>query len=263
MNSRIAASSLIPALLVLLAQPASADKFYFASAEDQKKTVGNAAKESFVEGVLLKEDKDSYTIRILGGEMIVAKSMVIRIERDGLTVAQLEAREATRKDELARQENNRRQLQAAEAAARREARATEAAMRRERRPAQLNIDVDFGGILGHFRTGGRAIEPYDPVIHRANLSGLPDVVDTYMQALLDEQRETATARPERSLPVTINFSSNLSPVTFETYEPYEVTQRHLNVLREQIYSYVQKQVLLAAHRNPGEETTNLPYRRRL
>lgn len=260
MISRIVVPSL---LLAVLAPSLRADKFYFASDEDQEKTVGNAAKESFVEGVLLKEDKDSYTIRIMGGEMVVAKAMVVKIERDGLTVAQLEAAEAARKDELAQQETNRRQLQAAAAAARREAHAAEAAMPRDRRgPSQLNIEVDFGGIIGQFRHGGRAILPYDPVIRRSNLTGLPGIVDTYMQALLDAQRNMATSRPERSLPVAINFSSTLSPLRFETFEPFEITQRDLDMLQKEIYSHVQEQVLLAAHRNPSSETMNLPYRRR-
>jgi hypothetical protein len=260
MISRIAVPSL---LLALLTPPLHADKFYFASDTDQKKTVGNAAQESFVEGVLLKEDKDSYTIRIMGGEMTVAKAMVKKIERDGLTVAQIEAREAARKDQLAQQETNRRQLQAAAAAARREAQAAEAAMRRDRRgPSQLNIDVDFGGIIGQFRTGGRAILPYDPVIRRSNLSGLPAIVDTYMQALLDAQRNIATSRPARSLPVAINFSSTLSPLRFLTFEPSEITQRDLDVLQKQIYSHVQEQVLLAAHQNSSNERMNLPYRKR-
>ncbi len=260
MIPRIASASLV---LALLAQPANADKFYFGSDDDQKKTVGNAANDNFVEGVLLKEDKDSYTIRILGGEMNVAKSMVYKIERDGLTVAQLEAREAARMDALAQAENNRRQLQAAEAVFRRDARATEATMRRSRRPSRLNIDVDFRGIIGHFRTGGRAIKPFDPVIGRSNLSALPAMVDIYMRRLLDEQRASpATARPYRSLPVQINFSSNLSPVRFKTYEPFEVTQRDLDVLQKQIYTYVQDVVMLSAHQNPSTETMNLPYRTR-
>jgi hypothetical protein len=262
MTPRIAIPSLV---LALLAPSVNADKFYFGTDEDQKKTVGNAAGDNFVEGVLLKQDKDTYTIRILGGEMNIAKSMVTRVEKDGLTVAQLEAREAARKDDLAQQENNRRQLQAAEAAARREAlRATEATMQRStRQPSQLNIDVDFQGITGLFQSGGRAIKSYDPIIHRSNLSGLPAIVDTYMQARLDEQRgSTATARPHRNLPVVINFSSTLPPLRFKTYEPLEISQRDLDVLQKQIYSHVQEKVLLAAHKNPTEETMNLPYRRR-
>ena len=203
MIPRIASASLV---LALLAQPANADKFYFGSDDDQKKTVGNAANDNFVEGVLLKEDKDSYTIRILGGEMNVAKSMVYKIERDGLTVAQLETREAARKDALAQADNNRRQLQAAEATFRRDARATEATMRRGRVPSRLNIDVDFRGIIGHFRTGGRAIKPFDPVIGRSNLSALPAMVDIYMRGLLAEQRgDRPTPFPLRSLPVQIRY----------------------------------------------------------
>lgn len=260
MISRIAIPSLV---LAFLAQPANADKFHFAPDDDQKKMVGNAADNNFVEGVLLKEDKDSYTIRILGGEMNIAKSMVVKVERDGLTVAQLEAREAARTEALAQANNNRRQLQAAEASMRREARAAEATMKRTRAPSQLNIDVDFQGIIGQFRTGGRAIKPFDPVIGRSNLSGLPEIVDIYMRKLLVQQRASpGTALPYRQLPVVINFSSNLSPMTFKTYEPFEVTQRDLDILQKQIYSHVQDVVMLAAHQNPSEETMNLPYRRR-
>ena len=38
--------------------------------------------------------------------------------------------------------------------------------------------------------------------------------------------------------------------------------RYLDVLQQQIYSYVQNQVMLTAHQNPVMETMNLPYRRR-
>ena len=114
--ARIAFGSLA---LALLCPPANADKFYFGSAKDHKRTVGNAR--NYVEGVLLKQDKDTYTIRIMGGWMSVAKSMVYKIEKDGLTVAQLEIREKNRMGALAQAEANRRQLQASRAAARREA----------------------------------------------------------------------------------------------------------------------------------------------
>ncbi|MHC4515695.1 MAG: hypothetical protein ACYTGO_05650 [Planctomycetota bacterium] len=250
--------------LALLAQPASADKFYFGSEADQKKTQGNAANDNFIEGVLLKEDKDSYTIRILGGQMNVAKSMVYKVEKDGLTVAQLEAREEARKDALAQAENNRRQLQAVEAAARREARAAEASMRRTRRkPSVLKIDVDFQGITGLFRTGGRTIKPFDPVIGRSNLSGLPAIVDVYMRNLLDEQLGNgAGTPPDRTLDVEIGFSDHFVPLRFKTYDPLEVTQQDLDVLQKQIYSHVQHQVLRSAHQNPVMEDMNLPYRRR-
>jgi len=134
-------------------------------------------------------------------------------------------------------------------------------MTRTRTPSRLNIDVDFRGIIGHFRTGGRAIKPFDPVISRSNLSALPAMVDIYMRRLLAAQRgNRATAFPLRSLPVAINFSSNLAPLRFKTYEPFEVTQRDLDILQKQVYSHVQDVVMLSAHQNPDVETMNLPWR---
>ncbi len=261
-----ASLALAPLVLALLAQPLSADKFYFGSEADKKKTQGNAANDDFVQGVLLKEDKDTYTIRILGGEINVAKSMVYKVERDGLTVAQLEAREAARTDALAQANTNRRQLQAAEAAATRDARAAEAAFRQTREPAELNIDVDFQGIIGHFPTGGRAIKPFDAIISRANLNGLVGLVDVHMRRRLDEQlgfRGRGRGRPPRSLPVQINFSGFLPPVRFRTYAPRNVTQRDLDFLQGQLYSLVEREVMLSASQNPATNTMNLPYRRRL
>jgi hypothetical protein len=265
MTSCIARASLAlaPLALALLAQPVHADKFYFGSDSDQKKTLGNVPNDNFVQGVLLKEDKDSYTIRVLGGEIQVAKSMVYKVERDGLTVAQLEAKEAGRADALAQANSNRRQLQAAEATFRRDARATDATMRRARKPSQLNIDVDFQGILGHFATGGRGLKPFDPIISRSNLNGLPGIVDAYMRELLDAQIDIGGGRPLRSLPVELNFAGLLPPVNFRTYEPFDVTPRDLDDLRGQIYSYVRNQILDTAKQNPADETMNLPWRRRV
>ncbi|MHC4812349.1 MAG: hypothetical protein ACYTFN_04560, partial [Planctomycetota bacterium] len=116
-------------------------------------------------------------------------------------------------------------------------------------------------ITGLFRTGGRTIKPFDPVIGRSNLSGLPAIVDVYMRNLLDEQLGNgAGTPPDRTLDVELGFSSNFVPLRFKTYDPLEVTQQDLDVLQKQIYSHVQHQVLRSAHQNPVMEDMNLPYR---
>ena len=251
MISKITLASLA---LALLAQPASADKFYFGSADDQKKTQGNATHDNFIQGVLLKEDKDSYTIRILGGEMQVAKSMVYKVDKDGLTVAQLEATEAGRKDALAQAETQRRQLIAAEAAVCGDdrARAAEAtATRGGRDSRQLIIDIDFPGILGRFDMGGfRPFRSFDPILNRANLSGLPVIIDTYLRGLIGNAPPGApTPAIDRDLPVVLNFKGYLRNAEWKTFDA-QPDARELDELQRLISDHVYSQVRRAANRSP-------------
>lgn len=247
--------------LVAFSQPARADKFYVGSEDDAKKTVGNAADGNFIEGVLLKDDTENkvYVIRVLGGEITIAKDLVRKIDKDGLTVAQLEAKEKARAGDLAQANANRRQLQAAEASARREAQAVEASSRRER-PRTLQINVDFQGILGQFRTGGRAIRPFDPVINRANLTGLAAIVDDFTRNVMVQNNGRNFGVPaSRDLDVQVNLGDELAPQSFRTFDA-DLTQQDLDRLNDEIHAYVKHQVMLAAHQDPDQERMNLPYR---
>ncbi len=122
----------LASLAALVLSPyASADKFYFTSDEETAKEEVDSLPD-VVEGVLIAQDDENYTIRVEGGEVQVAKDMVFKIESDGLTVADLEAREAAAAPALAQADEERMQFLAAEraeAAARRaEAFAVEAAL---------------------------------------------------------------------------------------------------------------------------------------
>ena len=139
-----------------LAPAARADKFHLATKEqEQKMTAGQA---DVIEGVLLEQKDNRYVIRIQGGQIELPTSRVHEIEKDGLTVAQIEQREAKDQDRLAQAESQRQQMAAAwqEASAQRlrEAHAAEAAatVNEARPPAEA---------------AAAAVTIYDPVLHIA------------------------------------------------------------------------------------------------
>ena len=108
----------------LLTPTASADRFYLGSeAEDAKMVNGG----TFIEGVLLRAVNGSYVVRVEGGEITLARSQVYKIEKDGLTVEDLERREKARAQQLADANTRRVEAQAVEASAQREAREARAA----------------------------------------------------------------------------------------------------------------------------------------
>jgi len=79
-----AAAALQPSLL--------ADRFHLASQQDASRATEGSSPDA-IEGVLLGEEDGMYRLRVVGGEMWLAKSAVQRIEKDALTVADIEARE--------------------------------------------------------------------------------------------------------------------------------------------------------------------------
>jgi hypothetical protein len=159
-----------------LAMPAKADKFHLDSKDDKAKTQGGGPGR-VIEGVLIEKDDKAktYRIRVLGGEVILAQSAVKSIEKDTLTVAMIETMEKDQAEQLAQQDQRRRDVQAAEASARRTARA-------ERRASAVNqertlpIEIDFQGLVR-----GYTFKSYDPVLHRANLSGLTQLIENYLR----------------------------------------------------------------------------------
>lgn len=163
--------------LSVLAPSVSADKFYFGTAQEAEKL--QAGTPDVVEGVLLREENGTYVIRVEGGEIHVPKDSIYKIEKDDLTVAAIEQRERASRERLARADEERRRLLAAEASRRVEGvHPAEAATRRGAEPErEIRIVVDFQGLLPNYRF--RA--PYDPVLHRANLSGLARVVEAYLR----------------------------------------------------------------------------------
>ena len=149
---------LIPALCALAFAPtASADKFYFGP---EPETAVEGAAPNYIEGVLLREEGDMYVIRVEGGEMTIAKSLVTKIERDELTAEALTQREGDKQAQLAEANAQRRQmLQPARVAHMeriREVRAAEASARREAQVVEAEAPAVGGGFA------------YDPVLDVVN-----------------------------------------------------------------------------------------------
>jgi hypothetical protein len=142
-------------LALALQAPAKADKFWLSDpAAKQQATEGSSP--AMIEGVLIAESDEGYHVRIVGGEVLLPKKAVFRIEKDGLSV------EAIVQQELALAKAQAAAPAAAEAApatatkrsGRRQAKAAEAAARKASEPAT---------------PAPAAVEPpaYDPVLHRA------------------------------------------------------------------------------------------------
>jgi hypothetical protein len=146
-----------------LPQIASADRFYFGSAETEEKMV--AGTPDYVEGVLLRKEEGNLVIRVQGGEISVPESSVYKIEADALTVDAIAQREKDAAPRLAEANERRREVQAAEAQqmkdayiARREAEEAEALAAAEAAQAALADQLATLNALG---AGGL----YDPILH--------------------------------------------------------------------------------------------------
>ena len=83
---------LAPLLCALTcAVPAKADTYWFA--EPPAATEENPVFDC-IRGVLLSEDADNYVLRVVGGELTVAKKRVVRVDKDDLTVEAIAKMEA-------------------------------------------------------------------------------------------------------------------------------------------------------------------------
>ena len=136
-------------LALALGTPALADKFHFSPPD------ADAMRARILVGVLIEETDSDYVIRVEGGQVTLPKSLVTKVERDGLTVAQLEGRERDSREALAQANQRRIASQRAAAAvletSRRETLAAEASASRE------NVDT----------ATPTYVEVYDPVLHRS------------------------------------------------------------------------------------------------
>ncbi|MBI5850216.1 MAG: hypothetical protein HZB39_04145 [Planctomycetes bacterium] len=164
----------IPVLLSLgLAPNLLADRFHLGSPDTAAKITDGTP--DFVQGVLLREENGAYVIRVEGGEMQLQKSLVWKVESDGLTVEQVQKRETERAEELARA-NARRAVQLGAAAEARferlrEVRAAEAAAKREEQSRAVEAVA-----------GSRTV--YDPILHTAVEVGVGGIVgDTVRREL--------------------------------------------------------------------------------
>lgn len=146
-------------LALALSAEAKADKFWL-SDPSAKQQAAEGSSPAVIEGVLIAESDEGYHVRIVGGEVLLPKKAVFRIEKDALSVeaivqqelalakAQAEAPPAAptaakAMPAAATKRAGRNQAKAAEAAARKNA-ATEA-------PAPAPVEPPA----------------YDPVLHRA------------------------------------------------------------------------------------------------
>jgi len=158
-------------LFFALTNALKADKFYLDTPEDTAATQGNA-KGRMIEGVLLSETSKTYTVRVAGGQIEIAKSLVKRHVKGALTLEQIETRETERAAATSQAETRRREVQAVEASARRATPPTS----KPDAGQDLLIKVDFRNLLP-----GYTFRAYDPVLRRANLSGLRQVIEDYLR----------------------------------------------------------------------------------
>lgn len=77
---------LLPLVALCLQVPAKADKFWLSDPAAQK-NAPEGSLPNLVEGVLIAESDEGYHVRIVGGEVLLPKKSVFRIEKDDLSIA--------------------------------------------------------------------------------------------------------------------------------------------------------------------------------
>lgn len=142
----------LTACALLFALPAKADKFWLSDPAAQQNAPASSSPD-LLEGVLLGEEGDSYRIRVVGGELLLAKKAVFKVEKDGLTVEAIAKAEKDAAETLALA-NRERELQQQIARKERDVKAAEAAARkRDVKPAEASLraadePVAFDPVLG-------------------------------------------------------------------------------------------------------------------
>ncbi len=120
----------------LFALPAKADKFWLSDPADKDAAAGSSP--NVIEGVLLAEDAEGYHIRVVGGELVLPKKAVFKVEKDDLSLDAIVKAETDGAEALAAADRER-VLQQEIARKEREIRLTEAATRRaSARPAEAS-----------------------------------------------------------------------------------------------------------------------------
>ena len=133
--------------VLLICAPAKADKFWLSDPKAAQNAPAGSSP-NFIEGVLIDENREEYHVRVSGGELVLRKTSVFKVEKDDLSLeaivkAEIDSKQAGK---LANQQRNQHQALASEirevktalAAARRSARTVEASSTRPeaRRAAQ-------------------------------------------------------------------------------------------------------------------------------
>ncbi|MFT4840109.1 MAG: hypothetical protein ACI8UD_001417 [Planctomycetota bacterium] len=71
--------------VLLICAPAKADKFWLTDPKSEQNTAAGSSP-NLIQGVLVAEDDDGYHVRTEGGEILLPKSSVFKIEKDDLTI---------------------------------------------------------------------------------------------------------------------------------------------------------------------------------
>ena len=242
----------IPLLLLALAALAPslrADRFYFGNEADDKKFVGKEGGDAraAITGVLLREQNGMYVIRVEGGEVWVDRSRIYRVEKDGLTVAQIEEHERSAREVLTAA-NKRRATQAVEAAARRSEQpvAAEAKEAKEPKSKALTLEVDFDGLLPGYK-----FNPNSDVLRKVDLVGLSRQIEDWLLANGIEPKTGA----KRDFTVNIDFKGLLPAYGFRIYDPV-IHRVDLRRLARQVEDYLRAEVERAANRGKRRITAN-------
>ena len=163
--------ALIPLLSLAVSQQARADEFHFGTAERAAKMV-EGSNPDMVRGVLIEQRGNNLVIRVVGGEISVPRSLVYKIVKDDLSVADIGAEEVANEGRLA-DANARRLDNQTEEAAKRLARI------REARRHQAELDAADAKRAAHQPADrGRS---YDPIIHRSIGPVLDHVVSGFIR----------------------------------------------------------------------------------
>lgn len=158
--------------LAVFASPALCDKVFFKATAQAKTAPGEAP--DYIEGKVTSESDKEVTIRVEGGTITVTKDQVLRIERDALTVKDIEAKEAASRERLAAANAKREEAMG---------RWAEAVAQRHVEPKQsreIRIDVDFSKMIPP-----ELLSYYDPILHRVDMRGLARAIEDYLRAELE------------------------------------------------------------------------------
>lgn len=135
----------------LLCPVAKADKFHLGSPETRAKLAEGSAPD-VIEGVLLSEDAEFFHVRVVGGEVMLRKQLVTKVEKDDLTLDAIVKRERDRAEQLAKADAERRAAQAearaAESAPDRRPRGTPAEATLRRPGAAVPVEAAFDPVVG-------------------------------------------------------------------------------------------------------------------
>ncbi len=235
----VALASLVPSL--------RADRFYFGTEADDKKFKGleGADVRSAISGVMLREQNGMAVIRVEGGEVWVERKLIYRVEKDALTVAQLEERERGPKAKPVAA-GKRAATQVAEASGKR----AEAAPANEK-PAEpgskaLTLEIDFEGLLPGYK-----LTQNSDVLRKVDLVALSREVEDWLR----ENGVEPKADAKKDFTINVDFKGLLPAYGFSIYDPV-IHRVDLRGLARQVEDYLRAEVERAANRGKRKIAAN-------